>query len=256
MQNDFAMAVLSAAASLLDVFAFGFRFLANGLAVGYLRTAHIGLHVVFAQHAVHDNFEVQLAHAGDQCLAGIRLRGDAKRWIFLREPLHGYAQLVLVGFRFRLDGYGNNWGGKIDGFENDLFLFVAKRIAGGYALQAHAGANIACIHGFNFFALIGMHLQQAADAFTRPLPRVVNVAAGLEYAGINADVGNVSDERVGHDFESQRGKRRIVRSAAQNDFIVFGVHAFEWRHIHRRRKVIDDRIEQRLNALVLESRAR
>src|SRR5579864_1917649 len=256
MQDDFAMTVLSAAAGLLNVFAFGFRLFANRFAVRHLRPTHIGLHVVFAQHAVHDNLEMKLAHAGDQRLPGVRLRRNAEGRILLREPLHGHAQLVLVRFRFRLDGYGNNRGGKIDGFENDLFLFVAEGVAGRYALQAHTRANVPSVHSVNFFALVGMHLEQAADTLAGALSRVVDIAAGLQHAGIDADVGNVSDEGIGHDFESQRGKRGIVRSAAQYHFIVLGVNAFERRHIHRGRQVIDYRVEQRLDALVFESRAR
>ena len=189
-------------------------------------------------------------------MAGIRLGGNAERRIFLREPLHSHAQLVLVGFRFRLDGYGNNRGGKIYRFKNDLFLFVAERVASRYALQTHASANVAGIHGFNFFSLVGMHLQQAADAFAGALSGVVNVAAGLQHAGIDANVSHVSDERVGHNLEGQRGKRSVVRGAAQYDFIIFGVHALKRRHIYRGRQVIHDSVEQRLNAFILEGRAR
>ena len=159
------------AAGLLDVFAFGDGFLANRFAIRHLRTADVGLHVVFAQHAVDDNFQVQFAHAGNQCLSGIGLGRNAERRIFLRQPLHGHAQLVLVGLGLRLDGYGNYRGGKIDVFENDLLCFVAQRVAGVDALQTHAGANIAGINVINFFALVGMHLQQAADAFARALCR-------------------------------------------------------------------------------------
>src|SRR5690348_5175460 len=256
MQDDLTMAVLSTTARLLDVFAFGFRFLANRFAVGDLRTADVGLHVVLAQHAVDNNFEVQLAHAGDKRLPGIRLRRNTKGGIFLREALHGHAQLVLVGFRFRLDGNGDNRGGKINGFENHLLLFVAKRVAGRNTFEADAGANVAGIHGFNFFALVGVHLEKAADTLAGALSWVVNVTAGLQHTGINADVGDVPDKRVGHNLESQSRKRRVVRSPPQHDFIVLGIHAFYRRHVHGGRQIIHDRIQKRLNALILESRAR
>src|SRR5712671_6447458 len=60
------------------------------------------------------------------------------------------------------------------------------------------------------------------------------------------------DERVGHDFESQRRKRLIVSGAAQFGFVVIWIGAFHRRHIDRRRQIIDHRIEQWLNALILE----
>jgi len=58
MQLDLAVAVLTLAAGLLDVLAFGERLLANGLAIGHLRASDIRLHVVLAQHAVNNDFQV------------------------------------------------------------------------------------------------------------------------------------------------------------------------------------------------------
>ena len=83
------------------------------------------------------------------------------------SSLQGDAQLVLVGFGLGLDGHRDDRRGKLDGFENDGLIFIAKRVAGVDALQAHASRNIAGINFVNFFALVGMHLQQAADAFAR-----------------------------------------------------------------------------------------
>src|SRR6267378_2992420 len=164
MQLDLAVAVLALAAGLLDVFALANGLLANRLAVRHLRTAHVRLHVVFAQHAVHDNFQVQFAHAGDQRLSGIRLGGNAERRIFLRKPLHGHAQFVLVSLGLWLDGHGNHGRREFDGFEDDLLVFVAERVAGIHVFQTDASANVAGIYFFDFFALVGMHLQQAANA--------------------------------------------------------------------------------------------
>ena len=146
--------------------------------------------------------------------------------------------------------------GKIDGFQNDRLVFVTKRVAGVDALQTDAGANIAGIDVIDFFALIGMHLQQAADALARWLAGVVHVAAGFQNAGVDADVGDMADERVGHDFEGQRCKRLIVGSAPQNHFFGVGIRTFHRRNIDRRRQKINHRVEQRLNAFVLERRAR
>src|SRR6266849_6436172 len=256
MQFDFAMSVLSAAAGLLDVLAFRSGLLANRFAVRHLRASHIGLHVIFAQHAVHDNLEVQFAHAGDQRLPGIRLGGNPERGIFLRQPLHGHAQLVLVGFRLWLDGHGNQRCGKIDILKNDWFVFVAERVAGIYVLQADTGADVARINLVNLFALIRVHLQQTADAFARALAGIQYVTSGLQHAGIHADVSHMPDEWVGHDFESQGRERLIVAGQPQLAFIIGRVHALDWRNIHGRWQIIDHRIEQRLNPLVLECGAR
>ena len=73
MQFDLAVAVLALTTGLLDVLAFGNGLLANRFAIGDLRTADVCLHVIFAQHAVDDDFQVQFAHPGNQGLAGIGL---------------------------------------------------------------------------------------------------------------------------------------------------------------------------------------
>jgi len=44
----------------------------------------------------------------------------------------------------------------------------------------------------------------------------------------------------------------IVRSAAKNCFVVVGIYAFHRRNVNRRREIVDDGVEQRLNALVFE----
>src|SRR5215469_7605830 len=252
MDFELAMAVLAAAAGLADILPFGFRFLANRFAIRDLRTAHVGFHVEFALHAVNDDFEMQLAHAGNERLPGLRVGVHAEGGIFLRKARERLAHFVLIRLGLGFDGDGNNRSGKIDGFEDDLLLFVAKRVAGGDVFQTDAGADVAGVYDVNFFALVGVHLEKAADAFARLFGRVVNIAAGFQDAGIDADIGHVADKRVGHDFERKRGKRLIVGRTPQNRVVILGIDAFDGGNIHGRREIIDDGVEQWLNALVLE----
>ncbi len=102
------VAVLAAAAGLLDVFLFAFGRLQNRLAVGHLRPAHVGLHAEFAHHAVDDDFQVQLAHAGNQRLPGIDIGVHAERGIFLRQLAERGAHFFLVRLGLGLDRYGNH----------------------------------------------------------------------------------------------------------------------------------------------------
>ena len=58
------VAVLAAAAGLPDVLAFVLDDgIGDGLAIGDLRLADVGLDLELALHAVDDDFQVQLAHA-------------------------------------------------------------------------------------------------------------------------------------------------------------------------------------------------
>ena len=96
------MAVLAAAAGLADELAFLLDLAADGLAVGDLRLADVGLDLELALHAVDDDLQVQLAHAGDDGLAGLLVGADAERRVFLREALQREAHLFLVALGLRL----------------------------------------------------------------------------------------------------------------------------------------------------------
>src|SRR5208337_3728177 len=196
-----AMAVLALASGLLDVLAVGLGGAANGFAVGDLGTPDVGIHAKLALHAVHDNFQVQFAHAGDDGLAGILVGVHAEGGIFLGEARQGLSHFVLIGLGLGFDGDVDDGRRESHGLQDDLLVFVAEGIAGGDALQSDARADIAGVHGFNFLALVGMHLQQAANAFAGALRRVVDVAAGIQHSGIDTDVGDMADKRVGHDLE-------------------------------------------------------
>ncbi len=97
------VAVLAAATGLLDELAFAVRRLGDRFAIGDLRLAGVRLHLELAQHAVADDFQVQLAHAGDDRLAGFFVGEDAERRIFFREALERDAHLFLVDLGLRLD---------------------------------------------------------------------------------------------------------------------------------------------------------
>ena len=214
LHGQLHVAVLPAAAGLLDVLVLGFRGLQNRFAIRDLRPADVRLHAEFAHHAVDDNFQVQLAHSGNQRLAGIVIRVHAERGIFLRQLGERGAHFFLVGFCLGFDRYGNNRRGEIDVLEDDRLFFVTKRVAGRYVLQPTQRRCRplrpirflrACSHAF---AADG----PCARAFSR---RVVNRLPRLQHAGINANVRQMADERVGHDLERQRRKRLIVRRAPQ-----------------------------------------
>ena len=78
---------------------------ADRLAVGDLRLADVGLDVELALHAVDEDVEVQLAHAGDDGLPGLVVGVHLEGRVFLGEPLDRDAELLLVDLRLGLDGH-------------------------------------------------------------------------------------------------------------------------------------------------------
>ena len=84
--------------------------------------------------------------------------------IFLRQLAQRDAHLFLVALGLGLDSNRNHRRRKFDGLKHDRMVLIANRVAGGDVLQADAGADIAGVDLGDVLALVGVHLQQAADA--------------------------------------------------------------------------------------------
>ena len=230
-------------------------FLRGRLAVGDLGLAHVRLDLELAQQAVDDDLEVQLAHAGDDGLAGLLVGGHAERRVLLGQLLQRDAHLVLLGLRLRLDGDVDDRLGELHGLEDDRMISVAQRVAGRRVLQAHDGDDVARGAAVDIDALVRVHLQQTADALLLALRGVGHVGAGIELARVHAEVGELAHERIRHDLEGQSGERRLHVGGTLVFLARVRVRALDGRHVDRGRHVVDHGIEELLHALVLVGRA-
>ena len=135
----------------------------------------------------------------------------------------------------------------------------AQRVAGGDLLDADGGGDVAGRDVLEVDAFVGVHLEDAADALVRPVETLRTLRAGLELARVDAEVGELADVGVGGDLEGERRERRVVGGLARGGAALVlaadRLDALDRRHVERRRQVVDDRVEQRLHALVLERRA-
>ncbi len=183
------------------------RHVTDRFAIRHLRLADIGADAELALHAVDDDFQVQLAHAGQNRLAGVGIGRDPERRIFLRQLLDRHAQLFLIGLGLRLDGELNHRRREVDRLEEIGVFFVADRVARRNGLQTHRRADIARHDLLNVFALVGVHLHQTADALFAALGDVEDRLARVQLARVHADERQLPDKRVGHDLEDQRGER-------------------------------------------------
>ena len=257
------MAVLAAAAGLLGVLHFAVGRTGQRFLVSDLRLADRGLDAELALEAVDDDFEMQLAHARDDDLAGLLVGLHLEGRILGHQLLEADAELLLIGLGLGLDRERDDRLREVHRLEHDRMLLVAQRVAGRHALQADRRRDVARVDFLDLLALVRVHLQQAADALGALLRRVVDRRTGGEHARIDAEEGELTDERVGHDLERERGERRAVfrRTLDQHGVrivridLLVRVDAGDGRHVERRRQEVDDRVEQRLHALVLEGRA-
>src|SRR5919112_271561 len=137
--------------------------LADRLAVGHLRLADVGLDVELAAHAVDQDLQVELAHAGDDGLTGLLVEADLERRVLLGELLDGRAQLLLVALGLRLDGHRDDRRGEGHRLQDDRVLRVAERVTRRRLLHAVDRDDLAGAHARTLFALVGVHLVDLAD---------------------------------------------------------------------------------------------
>jgi hypothetical protein len=117
-------------------------------------------------------------------------------------------------------------------------FLIAQRVTGGDVLEPDRGGDVARKHFLDLVAVVGMHLQDAADALLLALDRVVDLIARVERTGVHAEERQRSDERVGHDLERER-RERLGRPPCGRLPLVL-VDTLDRRTVGRRRQQLDD----------------
>src|SRR4029077_3796307 len=102
--------------------------------------------------------------------------------------------------------------------------------------------------------LVGLNLNQATNALALVRARIVNRVALGKGAGINAEKNQFADKWIAPKFESERAEPPIVVRRRLDLFVCVGLHANSGRDVERAWQIIDDRINEVLNAFILESR--
>jgi hypothetical protein len=86
---------------------------------------------------------VELAHAGDDRLAGLLVEVDLERRVLLGELLDRRAELLLVTLGLGLDGHLDDRLGEGHRLEHDRLVDVTQGVTGGRVLQADGGVDVA-----------------------------------------------------------------------------------------------------------------
>src|SRR5699024_3002571 len=226
--------------------------LLDGLAVSNLRSTNVCLDLELALHAVNQNVEVQLTHTADDGLAGLLVQLHGEGRVLFRQLLDGGTQLLLVGLGLRLDGHLDDRIREVHVLEDDRVSGVGQGVTGCGVLQADECVDVTSGCAVNRLLLVGVHLEQLADALRIGLGGVDDLVAGLHSTGVDADVGQLAEERVNGDLERQSGERLVAgRLAVALNLAVLRVKALDRADVHRVRQVVDDGVQDRLDALVL-----
>ena len=136
------MAVLTATTGLLDQLAFAIGWDGECFAISDLWLAGGGFDFVLALEAVAENFEMQLAHAGDDDLAGFFVGLDEESRVFFGEALEGIAHLFLIALRLWLDGHGDHGFWERWRLKENVEIFITEGVASANVLHAHEGCDV------------------------------------------------------------------------------------------------------------------
>src|SRR3712207_4913461 len=136
-----------------------------------------------------------------------------------------------------------------------LFRSVAERVTRGGLLEADDRDDLARTHALALLALVGVHLVDLADPLLAVLGAVEHRGPGGELARVDPDVGQLAEVLVGLDLEGQAGERLGLVGPADDLALAVQRRADDGVDVERAGQVVDDRVEQRLDALVLEGRA-
>ncbi|MNT02433.1 hypothetical protein D3C72_1369300 [compost metagenome] len=147
---------------------------------------------------------MQLAHPGDNRLAGFFVRVQAERRIFCRQALQRDPHFLLIGLGFRLNRQRNHRVRELHTLQGDQVIRIAQGIARRDIFQPHAGGDITRTQFIDLMTVVGMHLHNTPDTLFLPFHRVVHRIAFSQHAGIDTDKGQLADVRVGHQLERQR----------------------------------------------------
>ena len=196
---------------------------------------------------------MQLAHAGDAGLAALFVRVDAEGGVLLGQALQGHRQLVLVGLGLGLDGDLDHRLGEDDRLEHDRVIRVAQGVAGEGLLEADGGGDVAGVDRVDLFAVVGVHLEDAADPLLLALGGVEDVGAGLQRPGVDPEVGQLADVRIRGDLEGQGAEGLLVVGGAQDFVVRCRVLADDRRHVQGRGQVVDHRVEHGWTPLFLSA---
>ncbi len=146
--------------------------------------------------------------------------------------------------------------GKDDRLEDYRVVRIGEGVAGEGFFEPDRGGDVAGVDRVDLFAVVGVHLEDAADPLFLALGGVVDVRAGVERARVDPEVGQLADVRIRGDLEGKSGEGLAV-GRGSDDFLA-GDRAFsdDRRDVQRRRQVVDHGVEHRLDTLVLQGRAR
>ena len=249
------MAVLTLTTGLTSVLLVDVSGAADGLLVSNLRRTYVSLYLELAQQTVNDDLQMKLAHASDDGLAGLFIGVSLEGRVLFSQLGESDTHLFLTSLGLRLDRDTDNRVRELHRLEDDRVLLITERVARGGVLEADACSDIAGVYAVDILTMVCMHLKNTAQTLAGVLGRIEDRGTSSYGTGVYTEERQTANERVGSDLERQCRERSLVGRRTGVLFVGLRVNALDVRDVGRSRHVLDNSIEQGLNALVAVSGA-
>ena len=166
--------------------------LGQRLAVDDLRAADVGVDAVLAPQPVDDDVQVQLAHAADDRLSGLRVFVGVERRILVGQLLEPEVELLSLGLRLGLDGARDHRFVDVDALEDDRRLGRRQRVAGPRVLEPGRDDDAARAGALDRLAPVRVHGEQPRHLLVPARARVVDLVARAQHARVDAQVDRLA----------------------------------------------------------------
>ena len=206
--------------------------------------------------ALHDDLQVQLAHAPEQALARLRVFFDLEGRVLLFDLVQGLVELVWVCPHRRLDGQAQDRRAQFDALQAQGVSRLAEGVAGGGVTQPGQQDDLSGGGDIEFGLLAGIHLEDARHLFAhRAAVRGADLHRVAGAQAIAVDAGEDVPPPLPHlDLEGEGDQGSGI---PQGDGLGAAVRAGGQGRgtIQGRREEVDDTIQQGLDAEVAQRAA-
>ena len=180
--------------------------LGDALAIPDTGLADADVELAFAEQAVLDDLEMELAHAAEDGLAGLVVHFDLEGGIVEGHLFEGLFQIWLIGRALRLDGEADDGLREGNALEEHLLFVVAEGVAGHAGTEADDADDVSGAYFGDLFAFVRKDAPEFVGALGLFAARVVDAGPGLERAGIDPEECQRAVV-IGVRFEDEPGKR-------------------------------------------------
>ena len=165
LHNDGDRCKLAAALCLSIESTFRFDLSRDSFAIRDSRLVSPEFHVEVTFHPLADDFQVQFTHAADDRLTGFFTDLGGEGRILLHHQSQRVFELFAISAAVGFDRHRDHRFGKLDRFQNDWVLLIAKRVTGHRFLGADDPDDVSTDGFVECFSRIRLDSPDLADQF-------------------------------------------------------------------------------------------